>query len=101
MKSTRRILATVALAAAFAISGSAVAQGTSAAIQGKADPQATNIIRNAETGSVREVKPNANGKYQIRNLQIGTYLVSTRNADGTETPPQAVSLKVGQTARLQ
>ena len=68
MKSTRRILAAVALAAALATSGAAVAQATSAAIQGKTDPEATVIIR----------KP-----------------------DGTETPTRTVSLRVGQTARIQ
>ena len=101
MKSTRRILAAVALAAALATSGAAVAQATSAAIQGKTDPEATVVIRNAETGFVREIKPNASGKYQLRNLQMGTYLVTIRKPDGTETPTRTVSLRVGQTARIQ
>ena len=101
MKSTRRILAAVALAAALATSGAAVAQATSAAIQGKTDPEATVVIRNAETGFVREIKPNASGKYQLRTLQMGTYLVTIRKPDGTETPTRTVSLRVGQTARIQ
>jgi hypothetical protein len=101
MKHIRRILPAVALALAIAASGNVLAQSTSAAIQGEVDPAATVVIRNPDTGFLREVKPKANGKYQARNLPTGTYLVTTRLADGTETPARTVSLRVGQTVRVQ
>ena len=101
MKHIRHILSAAALVLAIAASGNVLAQSTSAAIQGQVDPGATVVIRNPETGFVREVKPKTNGKYQARNLPTGTYLVTTRQADGTETPARTVSLKVGQTVRVQ
>jgi hypothetical protein len=102
MKTSFRLLsitaATVALA--FGIS-SASAQSTSGAIAGQVQATDTVVIQNPETGFNREVKPKADGRYSLRNLQTGTYSVTVKHADGTTDTTKTVSLKVGQTVRVQ
>jgi hypothetical protein len=91
----------VAVAAiALAVSGAAMAQSSVAAIQGQALSTDTIVIQNMDTGFTKEVKPKANGRYQLRNLPTGTFSVVVRHADGTMEPARVLTLRVGQTGRV-
>jgi TRAP-type C4-dicarboxylate transport system substrate-binding protein len=100
MTKTLPFLRTAAFALALAATA-ASAQSSVAAIAGQAEATDTVIIQNMDTGFSREVKPKANGRYQLRNLPTGTFSVTVRHADGSLEPARVVSLRVGQTARVQ
>ena len=86
---------------ALALAASAAsAQSSVAAISGRAEPTDTVIIQNMDTGFSREVKPKADGRYQLRNLPTGTFSVTVRHADGKLEQARVVTLRVGQTARV-
>ncbi|MEO8161992.1 MAG: carboxypeptidase-like regulatory domain-containing protein, partial [Arenimonas sp.] len=76
-------------------------QSTSAGISGEAKPGDVAVIRNADTGFTREVKVKANGRYLLRNLPTGTFVVIVRHPDGSVDAPRQVTLQVGSTARVQ
>lgn len=90
--------ATLALALAASI---ASAQSAVAAISGQALATDTVIIQNLDTGFTKEIKPKANGRYQLRNLPTGAFSVVVKHADGSLEPARVVNLRVGQTARVQ
>ena len=100
-RSSPSFLRTFVLATALAAAGAASAQSSVAAITGQAAASDTVVIQNVDTGFNREVKPNASGRYQLRNLPTGTFSVTIRHADGTVEPARFVTLRVGQTARVQ
>lgn len=94
-----RILAAAAVASIL-LAGTVSAQSPSAAIQGQLAPGEVAVIQNLDTGFSREVKPNAKGKFQIRNLPTGTFSVTVKNADGSIGLSRLVTLRVGMTARF-
>ena len=91
----------MAFALAMGLTGAAAAQSPSAAIQGSGKPGDTAVIRNADTGFTKEVAVKDNGRYQLRNLPTGTYVVTLRHADGSVDEPKTAVLRVGSTARIQ
>ena len=68
---------------------------------GEATPGATAIIQNQDTGFTREVKVKDNGRYTLRNLPTGSFIVTIRNADGSLEAPKAVLLRIGTITRVQ
>ena len=90
-----------ALAATLFVATAASAQSTTAAIQGEATPGDVVIIENAATGFSREVKPNKDGKYQLRNLSSGLFSVTIKHPDGTLEKPVWIKAKIGATVRVQ
>lgn len=99
---TRRNSTILAAALALALaSATASAQSPVAAISGQALPTDTVIIQNLDTGFTKEVTPKANGRYQLRNLPPGSFSVVVKHADGTLEPARVISVRVGQTARVQ
>jgi hypothetical protein len=90
-----------AFALALGLSGAAVAQSPSAAISGQGKPGDVAVISNADTGFSREVPVKDNGKFQLRNLPTGNYIVVIRHADGSTEAPKTAVLRVGSTARVQ
>ena len=91
----------IALALGMAAAGFATAQSPTANIAGEAKPGDVITIQNVDTGFTRQVKPKDNGRYQLRNLPVGTFSVTVKHADGTTDAPKLVSLRVGSTARVQ
>jgi hypothetical protein len=81
--------------------GSAMAQAMAGNIMGDAKPGDVAIVTNPGTGFSREVKVKDNGKYSVRNLQVGTYTVVIRHEDGSVEAPKQVKLNVGASARVQ
>ena len=90
-----------ALAATLFMAAAASAQSTTAAIQGRAAAGDVVLIENAATGFSREVKPNEDGKYQLRNLSPGTFSVTVKHPDGSLGKPALVTVKVGSTVRVR
>jgi hypothetical protein len=89
------------LAVALLVASAATAQSPTAAIQGQAAHGDVAIIQNVATGFSREVKPNKNGRYQLRNLPAGgTFSVTIKHPDGSLDAPKLVTLRVGGTARV-
>jgi hypothetical protein len=91
---------TLALALGLLLAGTASAQSSVAHITGKGVAGDTVLIENVDTGFKREVKVAANGRYQLRNLPVGTFAVTVKHADGRAETPKLVSLRVGVTARV-
>lgn len=89
------------LALALAASAAVSAQSSVAAISGQAAATDTIVIQNVDTGFTKEITPKANGRYQLRNLPTGTFSVVVKHADGTSEAAKTVTLRVGQTARVQ
>ena len=95
-------LFSVATALILGLAGNAVsAQATTASIAGQVQATDTVIVQNPGTGFNREVKPKSDGRYSLRNLQTGTYTVIVKHADGSADEPKVVTLRVGQSVRIQ
>jgi hypothetical protein len=90
-----------AFALALGLAGAADAQTPSAAIAGEAKPGDIAVIRNVDSGFTREVKVKDNGRYALRNLPTGTYMVTIRHPDGGVEQPRTAVLRVGSTSRVQ
>ncbi len=65
--------------------------------QGAAIPNATVIVTNPATGTVRTVKTGADGAYQVPQLNPGTYKIEVSTAGFDKLTAQDVTLTVGQT----
>ncbi len=90
----------LALVVGLATASAATAQSPTAGIAGEGKLGDIAVIQNADTGFTREVKVRKNGRYQIRNLPTGTFVVILKHADGTTDAPKQVTLQVGMTARV-
>ena len=91
----------LALASSLLFAGAALAQSAVAHISGKGTPGDTVLIQNVDTGFKREVAVKDNGRYQLRNLPVGTFSVTVKHKDGTSETPKQVELRVGVTARVE
>ncbi len=89
-------LALVLMTLAFA--GAVSAQSNSSGnITGEAVTGDTVVAINADTGLKREIEIKKDGKYRMRSLPLGTYVVSIKHADGTMGPSSTVTIRVGAT----
>lgn len=88
---------TLALALA---AGLALAQSPVGALAGRATPGDIAIVTYPATGQAREVRVAKSGRYQLRNLPIGRYVVVIRHADGREEAPKAIDVHIGITVRV-
>ncbi|UPG90856.1 TonB-dependent receptor [Luteibacter aegosomaticola] len=92
----RRSTLALALAAGLGITGGAYAQATTGAIAGSVQPgSATTVQVSGTNGLTREVPVDAQGRYNISNLPLGTYTVSTKNNGAVVDSRKNVSIKVG------
>ena len=93
-----RFVAALLVAAAVA---PAAAQQSTGNIAG--DGKAGDVVRveRQETGFVREVTLDADGKYRIPRVPTGIYVVKVTHADGTVERPQEIRVQVGTTARVK
>ena len=87
----------VALGASFAAS----AQQSSGNLVGEAKAGDTVVLQAPDIGVNREISIDHDGKYHVRRLPMGTYVVTVRHADGTSEPQKAVVVRAGTTARVQ
>lgn len=84
---------------AFGFAGAVSAQSNSSGnITGEAVAGDTVIAINADTGLQREIQVKKDGKYRMRALPLGTYVVTIKHAGGTFGPSSTVTLRVGATA---
>lgn len=91
----------VALSFGLAFTSGAMAQSSSGNIVGEAVTGDTVIVHGPDNGFHREMAIKEDGKYQIRRVPLGDYTVSVKHVDGTTSPTQTISVRVGSTARVQ
>ena len=96
----RKILIVAACMSIASLSLPTHAQATTGNIVGNAKAGDNIFLTNPDTGFKREMKISKDGKYQIRNLQAGTYQVVPMHADGSFGPPQQVDVRAGGTSRV-
>ena len=101
MVSASRKHIALGIAAALSLASVAQAQQSSGNITGDAITGDTVIVRGADTGFHRELSIKEDGKYNIRRVPTGDYVVTVKHADGTVSPTKAVVVRVGSTARVK
>lgn len=87
----------LALGASFA----ADAQHSTGNLMGEARVGDTVVLQAPEIGIQREISITRDGKYHVRRLPMGSYVVTVRHADGSSEQPKAVEVRAGTTARVQ
>lgn len=93
----RLVPGAIAMSLAFA----ANAQHSSGNITGTAVAGDTVVIRGSDTGWHRELTIKKDGKFQVRSVPTGQYVVTITHADGQSEPAKPIMVKVGSTARVQ
>ena len=94
----RTIAATAALV--LGTSGLAQAQSTSGNIQGVAAAGDTIVVQGVGSGFNRELAITEDGKYSMRRLPTGKYVVIQKHADGSAEAPKPVEIHAGVTVRV-
>jgi len=100
MKSSKTAMVLLSLSLAFG-TGSALSQATSGNTMRDAKTGDVVVVSNKDTGWSREVTVKDNGKFSVRNVQAGTYIIVIRHEDGTSDAPKQVKLNAGATSRVQ
>lgn len=100
MKLKFRTIATTA-ALLLGTAGFAQAQSTSGNIQGTAKSGDTILVSGVESGFSREMAITEDGKYSIRRVPTGKYVVVQKHADGSAEAPKQVEIHAGVTVRVQ
>ncbi|TAK38055.1 MAG: carboxypeptidase regulatory-like domain-containing protein [Lysobacteraceae bacterium] len=95
----RVIAATAALLLGSA--GLAQAQSSAGHIQGVAAAGDTIQVKGVDSGFVREITVKEDGKYTMRRIPLGTYVVVRKHADGTVEAPAQIEIHTGVTVRLK
>jgi hypothetical protein len=90
----------LAIIVTMSLATAANAQQASGNIIGKAVAGDTVVVRGNGTGFHRELEIRKDGKYNLRAVPAGEYIVNIRHADGTEET-KAVVVRVGSSARVQ
>ena len=91
----------LAFAATALIAFGAHAQQASGNIAGTAVTGDTVEVKGNGTGFHRELKIEKDGKYQLRSVPLGEYVVTVKHADGTVETPKGVAVRAGSTARIK
>ena len=87
------------LAAGLFAAQASLAQVSSGALSGKVSATDKVVVRNIDTGLVRDAKVKDDGTFWIRRLPVGTYEVTVTHADGSEQKILAAA-KIGITTRV-
>jgi Carboxypeptidase regulatory-like domain len=95
----RTILRTSALAFGLA-AGLALAQSPVGTLAGRGLHGDVAVVTDHKTGRTREVAIGPKGRYQLRNLPVGRYVVVIRHADGRQEAPKPVNVHIGITTRV-
>ena len=88
-------LAIASLLLASSLPFVAHAQSSGGNIAGEASVGDTVTITGVDTGFRRELKIDKDGKYQVRRVPTGDYMVVLVHKDGSIDPAQAVTVRVG------
>ena len=96
-------LATIAATATLLLgsAGLSQAQSTSGNIQGVAAAGDTIVVQGVSSGYSRELTVADAGKYSIRRVPTGKYVVLQKHADGTAEAAKPVEIHAGVTVRVQ
>ena len=90
-------VAILALGASFTVD----AQHSTGNVMGEAKVGDTVLLQAPEIGVKREISIDRDGRYHVRRLPTGTYVVTVRHADGSSDEPKSVVVRGGTTARVQ
>lgn len=96
---SKRVAVAVAVLFGFA-SIAAQAQHSAGSISGSAVAGDVVDIKGADTGFHRELKIDKDGKYQVRAVPAGSYIVVVTHADGTTTE-SFLEVRAGAGARVK
>lgn len=91
----------LALVAALGFVASVNAQQASGNIMGDAAAGDTVVVHSAAIGFHREIGVEKDGRYNIRRVPTGIYVVTVKHADGSQTQPKEIRVQAGTTARVQ
>lgn len=91
----------LALVAALGFAATAQAQQASGNIRGDAVTGDTVTAVNESVGFRREITVDKDGRYDMRRLPLGTYVVTVKHADGSQSAPKQIRVQAGTTARVQ
>lgn len=86
---------------ALGFAASANAQQSSGNIMGDAVVGETIVVHNDAIGFHREIDIEKDGRYTIRRVPTGIYVVTVKRADGSQTTPKEIRVQAGTTARVQ
>ena len=96
-----RFKALAGIAAGMFMFATAQAQQASGNVMAEAKAGDTIVVENPQIGFHREVTLEKDGRYTMRRVPIGSYVVTVRHADGTAEPGKGVRVQTGTTARVQ
>lgn len=89
------------LAAGLLVSATAQAQQASGNLMGDGKAGDTVVVEGPAIGFHREMTLDKDGRYSMRRLPIGDYVVTVRHADGTAEARKAIRVQAGTTARVK
>ena len=95
----RFAIALATAASLFAVNANA--QQASGNLMGEAQAGDKIAVTSTTTGFHREITAEEAGKFSIRRLPTGTYIVDVTHADGSKEKPKQIVIQVGTTARLK
>jgi len=93
----------IAIAAGLLLgaTSTAQAQSTTGHITGTAVSGETIAIDRVGNGYHRELRIDRDGKYTMRHVPVGAYVVTRTGADGSTDTPQRIEIHPGVTVRLK
>ncbi len=91
----------LALVLALGVPSIALAQSSGGAIAGTAVAGEIVTINGSDTGFHRELRIEKDGKYAIRRVPTGDYIVVVTDNDGNIKMTRSVRVQIGSTARVQ
>ncbi|KGQ19746.1 Oar protein [Lysobacter dokdonensis DS-58] len=97
--SRSRLAATLAVVL-FTMAFFAHAQSPSGSISGNATTGDVVDIKGADTGFHRELKIEKDGKYSVRQVPAGSYIVTVTRPDGSQVE-SVIEVRVGSAARVK
>lgn len=93
----RSVVLTLALAAA---AGAQAQSNSTGNLSGRVAAGETVLVENASTGFHREVAADAKGRFRLRALPIGTYVVKVKHADGRVEVLRQAAVRIGTTTHV-
>jgi hypothetical protein len=97
----RQLLRALVLGLFLFAAGASAQSNTSGNLLGEAKAGDIIVIRGDRTGFERKLQIEQDGKYRLRALPTGIYIVTVTHADGSSEEPKAVKVNVGTTTRVK
>lgn len=89
------------LVAGLLVTATTQAQQASGNLMGDGKAGDTVVVDSAAIGFHREMTLDKDGRYSMRRLPIGDYVVNVRHADGTAEEQKVIRVQAGTTARVK